>query len=130
MRPSKPIVTRPARRSAPAVGRALRETVRDLAQSTRYVDPGLVADWQQIVGAELAALCRPGKISAGRGATLTVFARDAAAAARVQFDAGLILDKLTMRLGPGVVGHVRVVQNGSEPDDRPAPGGLSRFRGR
>lgn len=125
-----PVVTRPARQGPPHLRRYAAGIVAGLARKTKFVDPALGVDWPAIVGAEIAALCRPGKLSGGRfGRTLEVIAPNGAAAARVKFEAASIRRKVNDVLGPGVVGHISVRQSAAiaEADPR-LEAVLSRFR--
>ena len=132
----RPIKTRPPIPAAPSVGKFSAGVFADLAKSTRYVDPKLAADWPKIVGEETADLCRPGRLTGGhRGRTLEVFAANAAAAAKVQFEAEAIRRKVNDFLGPDTVGRLSVIHKEeprrSDPNDDPeTPLGsaLSRFR--
>lgn len=108
-----PIVSKAVRPAPPAIGRYAARIFSDLARQTRYIDPNLAADWQRLVGPEMASLCRPGRLSGGRlGRTLEVFAANGAAAARVQFEAETIRRKVNEYLGPGAVGRLAVRQAG------------------
>lgn len=125
------ILTKPARPAPPAVGRAAARIVSDLARKTRFVDPALAADWAGVIGRELAALCRPGRLSGGRGGrTLEIYAKNGAAAARVRFEAETIRRKVNDYLGPGAVGRIVVRQAGNDRNtqtDR-LDSALGRFR--
>ena len=109
MTSQEPVRTRPARRAAPKIGRSGARVFERLARKTKYVDPGLAADWPQLIGEELARLCRPGRLSGGRvGRTLEVVAPDGGAAARVQFEAERIRHQVNAFLGPGAVARILV----------------------
>ncbi len=127
-----PVKTRPAREPPPAIGRYSSKIFADLAGRTNYVDPALAARWADLVGPEIAALCRPGRLTGGRiGATLEVFARNGATASRAQFEAETIRRRLNDYLGPGRVGRITVLQRAANPAAEPSgPLGaaLSRFR--
>lgn len=126
----KPVKTRPARRAPPAVGRYSSKVFAALATRTQYADPDLAARWTELVGRDLAALCRPGRLSGGRiGAALEVRAVSAAAAARVQFEAEAMRRRLNGYLGPGRIGHISVVHHaGPHAAAGPLGAALSRFR--
>lgn len=130
MTDAKPIRTRPARRAAPPVGRYTAAIFADLAEKTRFADPQLAARWGAIVGPEIAALCRPGRLTgAGAGRTLELVVRDGAAAARVEFEAEAIRRRLNDALGPGMIGRLSVRQKaGAAPSDPRLAAALSRFR--
>jgi hypothetical protein len=123
------VETRVARRAPPPVRRFTSEVFAGLARQTRFTDPTLVAQWSNLVGPSIAALCRPGTLSGGRfGRTLELVAPDGAAAARVAFEAEAIRRKVNEVLGPGVVSRIAVRQAGRiEPDAR-LSSALARFR--
>ncbi|MEL6113147.1 MAG: DciA family protein, partial [Pseudomonadota bacterium] len=76
------MATRAQRRAAPSLGNYSNRIVRGLAQTTHYMDPGLAERWTEMVGPELAALCRPGRLtgSPGSGRSLEVIVSNGAAA--------------------------------------------------
>lgn len=126
-----PPKTRPARPAPPAIGRYSAKIFADLAGRTRFVDPALAANWTALVGGEIAALCRPGRLTGGRvGATLELHAPSAAAAARAQFEAESIRRRLNDYLGPGRVGRITVLhlQGRASTGGSGLDGALSRFR--
>ena len=127
-----PVKTRPARRPPPSIGRYSSKIFAELAGRTNYVDPALASRWVELVGPEIAALCRPGRLTGGRiGATLEVFAPSGAAASRAQFEAETMRRRLNEYLGPGRVGRITVLQRAAKAAAEPAgPLGaaLSRFR--
>lgn len=124
------VVTKPARSAAPHFRRYAAGVFADLARKTKFVDPKLIESWPALVGPEIAALCRPGRLSAGRaGRTLELIAPNGAAAARVQFEVDAIRRRLNHHLGPGAVGHISVRQSASPaPADARLDGALARFR--
>ena len=124
------IVTKPARSGPPHMRRHVARIVADLARRTKYVDPSLVEAWPALVGPEIAALCRPGRLAGGRlGRTLEVIAPNGAAAARVQFEAEAIRSRLNEHLGPGAVGRVAVRQgSGVQSPHSQLDGALTRCR--
>jgi len=127
-----PVVTRAARPSAPGLGRYSAQVLAELARQTRFVDPNLAADWSRIVGADFAALCRPGRLSGGRsGRTLEIVATSGAAASRLHFEAEAIRRKVNEYLGPGAVARIAVRQAGAkgpDSDDGKLDAALGRFR--
>jgi len=124
------IVTKPARSPPPHLRRYTAGVFADLARRTRYVDPALIEAWPALVGAEIAGLCRPGRLSGGRtGRTLELIAPNGAAAARVQFEAEAIRRRLNDYLGPGAIGHISLRQSASgQPGEVRLAGALARFR--
>lgn len=130
------IQTRPARKAAPALARYSKDVFIGLAQRTRFVDPMLARAWAEIAGPELAALCRPGRMSGGaRGRTLEIVVPNGAAAARVELEACDLCEKLNAFMGPGVVARISIRQaGGKKTADSPrrgeSDGGLDSALGR
>ena len=125
------MMTRSARCAPPSVKGFTEKIVADLARTTGYAPPELVARWSEIAGDELQSICRPGRITSGAAQrTLEVFVTNGAAATRVNFQSGLLLERLSAFLGPGVVTHLKVVQTGGNHPSTPGatPKGLGRFR--
>ena len=129
--------TRAARSAPPQVGGAAAAIFSQLAQKTRFMEPKLAADWPRIAGAEVAKLCRPGRINGGRrNASLELYAISSAAATRVQFEEERILRALNDYFGPGAIGRLVIRhRQGVEPpqqkrnDAEPSlSSALSRFR--
>lgn len=102
-------------RPAPApVRRQADSLMEKLARQTGFADPRLTLAWPEIVGPEHARLGRPGKLSGGRrGRTLEIFAPDGARAARLEFEAGAIIEALNRYYGPGTIGHLHIRQYGA-----------------
>lgn len=128
-----PVKTRPARQPPPQIGRYSAKIFAELAGRTNYVDPALASRWAELVGPEIAALCRPGRMTGGRiGATLEVFAPSGAAASRAQFEAETMRRRLNDYLGPGRIGRITVLQrsagDGIAAPSSPLGAALSRFR--
>lgn len=105
-----PQQTRPPRRAAPKIGRAGARIFASLAKKTRYAEPALVDHWPDIVGAEIANLCRPGRL-AGRppGSTLELYVASGAAAAQIQLQLEKLKTDLNRYLGPGSVSRITLV---------------------
>lgn len=131
MRYSRTVNTKPARSGPPAVAKYSNRLFAHLAQRTKFVDPQLGAQWRRLVGDELAALCRPGRLTGGRGGrTLEIFAQNAAAAAKVQFQAETIRQRVNVFLGPDTVGRISVRhrENACSSRESGLESALSRFR--
>jgi hypothetical protein len=124
------VATRPARAAPPSIARAVGAVFADLARRTRHAEPALIERWREIVGAELAGLCAPGRLSGGlKGATLEILARDGAAAARVQFESEAIRRAVNAFLGPAAVARILVRHRSTQTGpDGALSGALSRFR--
>ena len=105
------IRTRPARRAAPKLSRAGAAVFSALAGKTRFADPQLAAHWPSIAGAEIASLCRPGRIVGARaGRTLEIVVQSGAAAAEAQMRADNIIARVNGYLGPNSVTRIAVRQ--------------------
>lgn len=120
------IRTRPARRAAPKLSRAGAAVFSALAGKTRFADPQLVAHWPSIAGAEIASLCRPGRIVGMRaGRTLEIVVKSGAEAAEAQMRADDIITRVNGYLGPNSVTRIAVRQiSGANP--APEPGARTR----
>jgi hypothetical protein len=131
---NEPVRTKPARKAPPPIRRFASAVFIDLARRTKFVDPSLAGAWATIIGAEMAALCRPGRLTGGRtGRTLEVIAPTGAAAARIQIESEAIRRAVNEFLGPGVVGRLLIRQAGGRPAGPtdgadPLGSALGRFR--
>ncbi|MFN3953815.1 MAG: DUF721 domain-containing protein [Pararhodobacter sp.] len=95
----------------PAVG-LLREPIRKAGESRGFAATRLLTHWAEIVGAELAALCRPVKVGYGRGglgATLTVLA-SGAAAPLVQMQLPRLKERVNACYGYAAIAHIQLTQ--------------------
>lgn len=106
-----------------------------LARKTKFADPALSDHWPSIAGKEIAALCRPGRITGAPGArTLEVVAVSGAAAAQLQMQADALKTRVNRYLGPGGVARISLRQAAGAKraarDDPASPLGqaLSSFR--
>lgn len=116
--------TRPVRTAASKTATRTGLVMARLAQKTRFADPALVRAWTDIVGEELAALGRPGRLSGGRkDRTFEICAPNGAAATALSLATGELIERLNTYYGPGTIGRIKVRQIG-----RPSGQGLSRFR--
>ena len=105
------IRTKPARRSLPKLGRAGADVFAALAKKTKYVEPSLADHWPTIAGAEIANLCRPGRLTGPRqGRALEIYATSGADAAKLQYLLDDLKNRLNGYLGPGVVGRIVIKQ--------------------
>jgi predicted nucleic acid-binding Zn ribbon protein len=78
---------------------------------------GILARWDHIVGADLAAHCRPIRLDGGE---LTCVAESTAWATQIRLLSRQLLDRIAAELGPGVVTAIRV-QGPTAPDWRHGP---------
>jgi predicted nucleic acid-binding Zn ribbon protein len=105
------------------LGATLGDLVREQHWEKTVASAGLAARWEQIVGPEIAARCRPVRLTDGE---LTCVAESTAWATQIRLLNRQILQRLATALGPDVVRSLRV-QGPSAPDWRHGP---LRVRGR
>jgi predicted nucleic acid-binding Zn ribbon protein len=104
-------------RDPQAVGAVVDDLVRDRNWESTLRSAGIPARWEHIVGAEVAAHCRPVKLDAGR---LTCVAESTAWATQIRLLSRSLLERIATELGPGVVTSLHV-QGPSAPDWRHGP---------
>ncbi len=104
--------TRPTRRAAPNIGRASASVFSRLLKKTNYADPALCDHWPNIAGPEIAALCRPGRLT-GRGPdrTLEIHTPSGAAATQLQMQTEALKARINRYLGPGAITRITIVQS-------------------
>ena len=100
---------------------ALSESLGALVDERKWADTlrsaGIPARWEQIVGAEIAAHCRPERLE---DATLTCVAESTAWATQIRLLSRTILERLASEVGPGVVRTIKV-HGPTAPDWRHGP---------
>jgi hypothetical protein len=104
--------SRPPPRPAPRAGRALQKLVKDMDERFGRGAGALEPRWREIVGERLARVCRPQKLSKGRGGqggTLELRVVGPAALL-VQHQAETILAQVNLVLGAGAVERLRISQ--------------------
>jgi hypothetical protein len=110
-------------------GGLLREPIRKAGETRGFAASRVLTHWDEIVGPDMAALCRPVKVSYGKGgmgATLTVLASGAAAQI-VQMRLPQILAKVNAAYGYGAIARIHITQTAAamparEPANIVAPG--------
>lgn len=104
--------TRPAFRPAPPVGRMLTPVLKTLEARFGQGPGQLQMRWKEIVGETLAKHTEPVKLVKGRGNAPGVLELRVAgpAAAIVQHQAPEILQRVSMLLGEGSIGKLRIIQ--------------------
>lgn len=114
--------TRPMPRPAPPAGRSLAPFIRELDQKFGRGAGALEPKWREIVGDALARVCRPQKLTKGRGgAGGTLELRVVGPAALlVQHQSADILARVNLFLGPGAVDRLRIAQGPVKPLSTPA----------
>ena len=94
-------------------GGLVQPQIRKASESRGFAVSRLVTHWAEVVGDDIAALCRPVKVGYGRqgglGATLTVLARGAAAPL-VQAQLPRIRDRVNACYGYNAVARIAVTQ--------------------
>ena len=111
------------RRDPAPLGASLDDLVREQRWEATVRSAGLSSRWDQIVGAEIAAHCRPERLVDGE---LTCVAESTAWATQIRLLNRQILERIAAALGTGVVRSLRV-HGPSAPDWRHGP---LRVRGR
>ena len=112
--------TRPARKPPPRISGAGLSVFAELARQTKFVDPALAEYWPQIVGPDIAALARPGRITGGPGGrSLEVYVRSGAAATQIQMAAADLTVRVNRYLGVGAVSRILIKQTTSAPSAEP-----------
>lgn len=100
----------------PAVG-LMRARIRAAGEARGFAVSRLLTQWAEVVGEDIAALCRPVKVGYGRqrdaadalGATLTVLAHGSAAPL-VQMRLPVIRDRVNACYGYHAIARVQVTQ--------------------
>ncbi len=100
--------TRAQRPSAPPLGRAVESVLKPLSRRFATPQSALAADWERIVGPELARVTTPASLRRG---VLTVRTSGAAAAA-LQHRAPEILERVNAFAGAGSARRLAFLQTG------------------
>jgi predicted nucleic acid-binding Zn ribbon protein len=107
----------PDDRDPAMLGAAVGDLVRDRQWEKTLRSAGILTRWEQIVGEEIAAHCRPVRLEAGR---LSCVAESTAWATQIRLLAVSLLQRIAAELGPGVVTTL-TVQGPTAPDWRHGP---------
>jgi predicted nucleic acid-binding Zn ribbon protein len=99
------------------LGASLDALVREQSWESSVRSAGLSARWDQIVGAEIAAHCRPVRLSAGE---LTCVAESTAWATQLRLMSRQLLTRIAAEVGPDVVRRLKV-RGPTAPDWRHGP---------
>ena len=115
--------TRPQRRSAPPLGRALNKTLREFDAKFGQGPGALAARWREVVGVEIAKRTEVVKLTKGRGGGPSSLEIRVAgpAAAIIQHQAHEILARVNLFLGAEAVQKLRIVQGPLQARPEPAP---------
>ncbi len=123
--------SRPPRRPPPAAGRVVNDVLKVLDGKFGKGEVGLKAHWSEIVGQQLARRTEPVKVSSPRGGgpgSLEIRVAGPAATL-IQHQAGDILARVNLFLGPNAVDRLRIVQGPLRNAKRPGPRPPLRSRG-
>ncbi len=107
----------PDRRDPGRIGDALRDLVGDREWEDTLAAAGVVGRWEQSVGADIAAHCRPTRLE---GTELTLVAESTAWATQIRLLCGQIVQRVAAEVRPGLVRTVRV-HGPTAPDWRHGP---------
>lgn len=99
-----------------SVGSVIAESLKRRGWQRRLDTARVYGRWESVVGAAVAAHCRPTRLF--EDGTLEVVADSAAWATQLSFLRGKLMDRLAKVCGPGVVTSVRV-RTGPGPTRRP-----------
>lgn len=112
------------KRGFSSAGALLQPQIRKVGEQRGFAVSRLMTHWAEVVGADLAALCRPVKVGYGRGgmgATLTVLTRGAAGP-MLQARLPELRDRVNACYGYNAVGQIRVTQTSAHGFAEPAAG--------
>ena len=104
-------------RDPAGLGDSLTALVHERKWEDSLRTAGIPARWELIVGAEIAAHCRPERLE---DATLTCVAESTAWATQIRLLSRTILERLATEVGPGVVSTLKV-HGPTAPDWRHGP---------
>jgi predicted nucleic acid-binding Zn ribbon protein len=107
----------PDGRDPASLGDAVDELVRARDWTRTLTAAGLLPRWEQIVGVDIAAHCRPEKLVAGE---LTCVAESTAWATQLRLMSRQVLARIAAEVGPDVVGRLQV-RGPTAPDWRHGP---------
>lgn len=107
----------PDQRDPAALGDAVGELVRDRDWTRTLTAAGLLPRWEQIVGTDIAAHCRPERLEA---AELTVIAESTAWATQLRLMSAQVLTRIAAEVGPDIVRRLKV-RGPTAPDWRHGP---------
>jgi predicted nucleic acid-binding Zn ribbon protein len=108
---------RPDGRDPSPLGDAVHELVEDRGWTRTLIAAGLLPRWEQIVGPDIAAHCRPERLEAGE---LTCVAESTAWATQLRLMSTQLLARIAADVGPDIVSRLRV-RGPSAPDWRHGP---------
>ncbi|MDQ1704043.1 MAG: hypothetical protein QOF18_409 [Frankiaceae bacterium] len=95
----------PDGRDPARIGESVGDLVRERKWDATLRAEGILTRWEQLVGAEISAHCRPERLADGE---LTCVAESSAWATQIRLLSGQLLARLAADLGPDVVRRIRV----------------------
>ncbi len=108
-----PVKTKPPRSGPPHLSRSFAKLMARLATKSGAMDPRLAGNWEEIVGPDLAKLCRPVQTRpVGRARALEVAVANGAAAMQVQYKQDFLLQKINAFLGRNNISRIMIRQTG------------------
>lgn len=107
----------PDGRDPAPIGASVADLVRERNWDATLRAAGIEARWEEIVGAEIGAHCRPERLD---NAELTCVAESTAWATQIRLLSGQLLARIAAELGPDVVRRVKV-HGPTAPDWRHGP---------
>lgn len=107
----------PDGRDPARIGDSLGELVSERNWESTLRAAGILTRWEQIVGTEISAHCRPERLHAGE---LTCVAESSAWATQIRLLSGQLVARIAADLGPDVVRRIRV-HGPTGPDWRHGP---------
>jgi predicted nucleic acid-binding Zn ribbon protein len=107
----------PDDRDPAVLGDAVEKLVEQRQWSRTLTAAGLLPRWEQIVGSDIAAHCRPERLEAGE---LTCVAESTAWATQLRLLSAQVLARIAADVGPDVVGRLKV-RGPTAPDWRHGP---------
>jgi predicted nucleic acid-binding Zn ribbon protein len=123
-RPLRPAATEqawsgagPDGRDPAALGDAVDALVHDRDWTRTLTAAGLLPRWEQIVGADIAAHCRPERLEAGE---LKCVAESTAWATQIRLMSSQVLARIAAEVGPDIVRRISV-RGPTAPDWRHGP---------
>ena len=105
-------------------GGLLATRIRQAGESRGFAIARLLTHWPEIVGDEVARVCRPQKVSwsqGGFGGTLVILA-EGAHAPLIQMQEARIRERVNACYGHAAIARIRIVQTASDHDVHPAQG--------
>ncbi|HVU19865.1 MAG TPA: DUF721 domain-containing protein [Rhizomicrobium sp.] len=112
----------PVRRGrATAIGAETRAAGQPAFERAGFADPTLVLRWEEIAGAETAALAQPVNLKEGPGGGVLTLKAEPGAAVYLQHDSLALCARINSYLGRPAVTRLRFIQGALTPRAKPDP---------